>query len=266
MTLPNLKSILEIAVYDAAKAIMNIYEQTDGKVEYKNDNSPVTEADRQGEIIITRILQKHYPNISIVAEEAVSNGGTPNISDKPFFLVDPLDGTKEFINKRTDFTVNIAMIKNYIPITGIIYAPARGEIWIGENSKAEKVTLIDNKEIKREPIHARKTNNSPKLAVISYSHSNIETQNYLKKLNITKHMSAGSSLKFCLIAEGKADIYPRFGRTMEWDTAAGDAILRCAGGRVVLEDGLTPLIYGKINQPHDSDFANPFFIADNQNK
>ncbi len=264
MSLPNLKAVIENAAYDAGKVIMEIYNQAESKVEYKDDNSPVTEADKQGEIIITKALKKHYPDIPIVAEEAASAGDLPDIAGTPFFLVDPVDGTKEFINKRSDFTVNIALIDNGVPMAGIVYAPARGEVWLGIDDKAEKITFTDGKESSREPISVRKNADGPEIAVVSHSHCSQETEDYLKNFNITERTSAGSSLKFCLVAQGSADIYPRFGRTMEWDTGAGDAVLRCAGGRVVLEDGSTPLPYGKTNQPNDSDFANPFFIADNQ--
>ncbi len=262
MSLPNLKTVMENAAYAAGKAVMEIYNMTQNEVEYKADNSPVTVADQEAETIIIEALKEHYKDIPIVAEEAASNGDLPDISDSSFFLVDALDGTKEFICKKTDFTINIALIENGLPVSGIVYAPALEIAWICDQGKAEKITLIDGKESSRESIHVRKTQNGPEIAVVSHSHSNDETENYLKNFNITQRTSAGSSLKFCLIAEGSADIYPRFGRTMEWDTAAGEAVLKAAGGRVVLQDGSTLLPYGKTNQANDTDFANPFFIAD----
>ena len=262
MSLPNLKAVMEAASYAAGKEIMEIYNLAQNEVEYKDDNSPVTIADREAETVIIKTLQEHYPNIPIVAEEAASCGKLPDITNSKFFLVDPLDGTKEFICKRADFTVNIALIEDGVPVAGIVYAPAREQAWVSEGGKAEKITFKNGIEQERTPISVRKPANGPEIAVISFSHSNDETENYLKQFNITDRTSAGSSMKFCLIAEGSADVYPRFGRTMEWDTAAGDAVLRAAGGRVVLEDGSTPLPYGKRNQAHDTDFANPFFIAD----
>lgn len=267
MPLPNLKSTMQETALEAGKAIMEIYNSPQNKIEYKNDNSPVTLADKKAEAIITKALKERYKNIPIIAEEAASTNSfcLPEISNSKFFLVDALDGTKEFIRKRTDFTVNIALIEHGTPIAGIVYAPAHKTAWICSNGKAEKINFAQNgAEQTKTTINVRETNkNGPQTAIISFSHSNKETEDYLENFNITKRLAAGSSIKFCLIAEGRADIYPRFGRTMEWDTAAGDAVLRAAGGRVVQQDNLTALQYGKINQSHDADFANPFFIADN---
>ena len=261
MVLPDLKKVLEQTALEAGEVIMEIYNAEESSVRYKNDKSPVTEADGQAEDIITRVLKDLYPEIPIIAEEAFSAGNAPDLSGSLFFLVDPLDGTKEFISKRSDFTVNIALIENQAPVAGVVYAPAQQAMWIAVDGKVEKVVLDGGKNV-RTDIQVRKTD-KPEIAVVSHFHNDEDTMVYLDKNNITESVSAGSSLKFCLVAEGSADVYPRFGRTMEWDTAAADAVLRAAGGRVVTTDG-SLLLYGKTNQSHDTDFANSFFIADNQ--
>ena len=250
--------IFEKAALEAGRAILEVYD-AGPNVTIKADASPVTEADERAEAIILEHLAKAFPDIPVVAEEAVAAGNIPETNGARFILVDPLDGTKEFINRRPDFTVNIALVDNGVPVTGIVYAPARGEAWIGSQSGAEKLVIEDFAVTSRQAIAAR-VRKSPPVAVASRSHNNAETEAFLKDNGVTDTKSVGSSLKFCLIAEGEADVYPRYGRTMEWDTAAGDAVLRAAGGMTVgLDD--KPLPYGKRNQSHDSDFANPFFIA-----
>ena len=196
----------------------------------------------------------------MIAEESVAAGRIPETEGRAFFLVDPLDGTKEFINRRDDFTVNIALIRDGVPVAGIVYAPARGIAYGAEAGKAEKLTVSADFEVaERQDIRCRAMGDAL-TAVASRSHRSPETELFLKENGIADCTSVGSSLKFCLVAEGLADVYPRFGRTMEWDTAAGDAVLRAAGGRMEMIDG-TPFTYGKKNQSHDSDFANPNFIA-----
>lgn len=205
-------------------------------------------------------LGEALPDVPVVAEEAVSVGKVPDVTGRSFILVDPLDGTKEFINRRPEFTVNIALIENGIPVTGIVYAPALGFAYVGSGAGAYKLTVSPDFTIAdRRPIAAR-LRRAPPVAVASRSHNNAETEQFLAANAITEYRSIGSSLKFCLLAEGEADVYPRFGRTMEWDTAAGDAVLRAAGGETRRLDG-TPLVYGKTMQASDTDFANPFFIA-----
>lgn len=250
---------LETLALDAGKAILDVY-HAGPNVTFKSDSSPVTEADERAEAIILAGLKKAFPDIPVVAEEATAAGNVPDVSGKRFFLVDPLDGTKEFINRRDDFTVNIALIENGIPVAGIVYAPARGVAYTGIDGRAEKLTIADDLTISaRERIGCRKAA-TELTAVASRSHNSPETEAFLAEQGITSTRSVGSSLKFCLLAEGAADVYPRFGRTMEWDTAAGDAVLRAAGGMTV-DLSEKPFRYGKTSQPTDSDFANGHFVA-----
>jgi 3'(2'), 5'-bisphosphate nucleotidase len=244
---------------DAGKAILEVY-NAGPNVSLKADSSPVTEADERAEAIILAGLKAAFPDIPVVAEEAAAAGNIPDVSGRKFFLVDPLDGTKEFINKRDDFTVNIALIENGVPTAGIVYAPARHVAYTGIDSRAEKLTIADDFTIAaRERIGCRKVAEEL-TAVASRSHNSPETEAFLSERGITSTKSVGSSLKFCMVAEGAADVYPRFGRTMEWDTAAGDAVLRAAGG-MTLDLDEREFRYGKTRQASDSDFANGHFVA-----
>jgi len=243
----------------AGAEIMRIY-QTDFAVIKKQDASPVTEADQRAEAIILAGLAELAPEIAIVAEEEAAAGRVPQAQSR-FFLVDPLDGTKEFVSRNGEFTVNIGLIEEGEPVMGAVYAPALGKLYWGQKGEgAHMADVIDGRIENVRAIHVRKAPSDGLLAVGSRSHGGAETQAYLEAFPIRDFVAAGSSLKFCLIAAGEADIYPRMGRTMEWDTAAGDAILRAAGGRVETLDG-RPLIYGKRDIPLESDFANPFFVA-----
>lgn len=246
------------AALEAGKAIMTIYEGCID-VSYKDDASPVTIADEKAEEIILGHLGKAFPDIPVVAEESVAAGHIPDISGGPFFLVDPLDGTKEFINRREDFTVNIALIENGVPVAGIVYAPARGVAYRTMQGGAEKLSIVDGRVTGSVPISCRQKGDAL-VAVASRLHNNPETEAFMRKIGVTEFTSVGSSLKFCIVAEGLADVYPRFGRTMEWDTAAGDAVLRAAGGMTYCTDN-TIFVYGKTDQAGDSDFANPFFVV-----
>jgi 3'(2'), 5'-bisphosphate nucleotidase len=251
-------SLAELAI-EAGGEIMRIY-AAGLSVEHKSDHSPVTEADRNAEAIILEGLARLFPDIPVVAEEACSAGSVPAEIGNLFFLVDPLDGTREFINRRSDFTVNIALISNGTPVTGVVYAPARGELYCGFGQTASFWPVDKGGAVlKRRTIAVRPRANPP-VIVASRSHRTPETDAFIENFHNAELISVGSSLKFCMLAAAKADIYPRFGRTMEWDTAAGDAILRAAGGKTILPDG-SPLVYGKRKQLHDSDFANPHFIA-----
>ena len=190
----------------------------------------------------------------------MAQGHIPQFDAPAFFLVDPLDGTKEYINQSADYTVNIALIENGIPVVGVVYAPARHTGYAAYKGRASKFMVAADGEVcDRGDIRCRAKGVSL-TAVASRSHSNPQTEEFLRLNSITSCLSVGSSLKFCLLAEGGADVYPRYGRTMEWDTAAGDAVLRAAGGRTSLLDG-APLTYGKRRQASDCDFANPHFIA-----
>ncbi|ODN66435.1 3'(2'),5'-bisphosphate nucleotidase CysQ [Methylobrevis pamukkalensis] len=194
----------------------------------------------------------------MVAEEEAAAGRVPATDDR-FFLVDPLDGTKEFVSRNGEFTVNVALIDKGVPVAGVVYAPALGDLYVAAGGRAFQARVEDGAV---GALSAISTRAAPAAitAIGSRSHGSGETEAYLGRYNVGAFRPAGSSLKFCLVACGEADLYPRFGRTMEWDTAAGDAVLRAAGGKVVTTDG-SPLLYGKRNQPTDSDFANPYFIA-----
>lgn len=216
----------------------------------KDDKSPVTEADIAVDNIIVPAVQKAFPSIPIVSEErAASHAGADKHSC--FFLIDPIDGTKEFIKKSGEFTINIALIENGVPKAGIVYAPALGRLFIAE---LDGSAFEMDEAGKTTPIAVRSCADGPLTAVASRSHNTPETQAFLDDNEITDCVSAGSSLKFCVLAAGEADIYPRFGPTMEWDTAAGDAVLRAAGGQVLNVDR-SPFTYGK------PEYRNPNFIA-----
>ncbi len=234
----------------AGVEIMKVY-QTDFTVDTKDDSSPVTKADLMAEAVILRSIREgltdRYP---IVSEEAASEGRIPDVQGTPFWLIDPLDGTKEFINRNDEFTVNIALIENNRPVLGIVHVPATGTTYSASAAGA----FVERKGEAMTPIHCNAPSNGGLIAMVSRSHRSPEVDEFLKGFNIAKEISAGSSLKFCLVAEGSADLYPRFGRTMEWDTAAGHAVLRFAGGSVKTTDGID-LSYGKL------EFENPHFIA-----
>ncbi|MBT6036219.1 MAG: 3'(2'),5'-bisphosphate nucleotidase CysQ [Kordiimonadaceae bacterium] len=246
--------VLKQTALEAGAKIMEIHAQG-FDVNYKDDKSPVTIADDAAEKIILRDLKKIAPEIPIVAEESASIGDIPEV-DNIFWLVDPLDGTKEFIAKRKEFTVNIALIENGRPTFGIVYAPALDTLYIAKNSDMAVMQEVSNlKTLGEEQIlKVRDVPASGISAVASKSHRDAETNALLDKYNVTDILSIGSSLKFCLLAEGKADFYPRFGPTMEWDTAAGHAVLNAAGGSIIHPDG-SEYLYSK------PDFRNGPFIA-----
>ncbi|QYO75094.1 3'(2'),5'-bisphosphate nucleotidase CysQ [Devosia salina] len=255
--LVEVRSLCDVALL-AGQEILRVY-ATDFDVEIKADQSPVTIADTAAEAIILRALHEMYPGIPVVAEEAVSAGDTPAI-ENTFFLVDPLDGSKEFVSKNGEFTVNIAVVVAGEPVMGVVYAPALGKLWWGAKGQGSfYAKVVDGCISEAHQIGVREASSGLR-AVGSRSHGSGEGDERLSRLPIRDYVSAGSSLKFCLVASGEADVYPRLGRTMEWDTAAGDAVLRAAGGRVERLDGGL-LVYGKRQQVGDVDFANPFFIA-----
>ena len=249
----------EKAALEAGQAILAVY-RSGHAVTQKQDLSPVTVADERAEVIILAHLATAFPDIPVIAEESVAAGHIPEIGSQPFFLVDPLDGTREFIEHRDEFTVNIAYIVEGRPVAGIVYAPALGLAFTGEDGVAQKLVVgADFKIVSRMPIVVRHAGETL-LGLASRCHGNARTDEFLAENSVAACTTIGSSLKFCLLAEGKADVYPRFSRTMEWDTAAGDAVLRAAGGITIMLDG-TPLPYGKRQQSTDSDFANPNFIC-----
>ncbi len=231
------------------------------EVETKEDASPVTKADRDAETVILKALKALAPDIPVVSEETAADC-TAALGPR-FFLVDPLDGTKEFIKKRTDFTVNIALIENGYPCFGLVYAPARALLAVTPaDGIAVEATLppdavgADLRALDQRRLHARKGDPNGLTALVSLSHLDPETEQFLEGLTIAERMSAGSSVKFLEIARGRADVYPRFGPTMEWDTAAGQAVLEAAGGRVVDAHGAR-FRYGKTADG----LRNPGFIA-----
>lgn len=241
----------------AGAVVMRFYE--DGAaVAHKGDGSPVTEADEAAEALILADLSRLDASIPVVAEEQAAAGLVPASSSR-FFLVDPVDGTKEFISRNGEFTVNIALVENGVPVAGVVYAPALGRLFAGAGTEAWQAQVQDGVLGARETMRVRAAP-ARLVAVGSKSHGSAETQRYLEPFPVERFVSRGSSLKFCLLAAGEADIYPRLGRTMEWDTAAGDAVLRAAGGRVATLDG-APLCYNKRDQAEDCDFANPHFVA-----
>ncbi|TIP87405.1 MAG: 3'(2'),5'-bisphosphate nucleotidase CysQ [Mesorhizobium sp.] len=251
--------VFERLALAAGREVMRVFD-AGCAVDQKSDSSPVTEADRESEKIILAGLRAAFPDIPCVAEEEASAGIVPPDLDDAFFLVDPLDGTKEFVNRRTDFTVNIALVRHGVPEIGVVFAPCTGRFFSGRPGRAEAIDINgDYQIIGRRPISVR-AGVAPLTIVASRSHNTPETEAYIRTVGAAEIVSVGSSLKFCLVAGAEADIYPRFGRTMEWDTAAGDAVLRAAGGITHTLDG-QPLAYGKRNQSDDEDFANPHFIA-----
>lgn len=241
---------LEAAALAAGKEIWRIF-KAGFDVETKTDASPVTIADRAAEAIILEALATLAPGVPVVAEEEAAAGRVPSVEDA-FFLVDPLDGTKEFIRRGTDFTVNIGLIQDGAPTLGVVFAPARGELYIGDARLTRALERRDGSAFR--PLAVRRPAKTPPVALASRSHDVPAVEAYLAALGVTERISIGSSLKFCLLARGDADLYPRPSPTMEWDTAAGDAILRAAGGRTFATTGET-LTYGK------ADFFNPGFVA-----
>jgi 3'(2'), 5'-bisphosphate nucleotidase len=252
-------SVLTDAASKAGAAIMAHFAGVT-EVKLKGDNSPVTKADQESEAVILAALARFAPSIKVVSEESC---GTIGALPRRFFLVDPLDGTKEFIQRRSDFTVNVALIEDGRPSFGLVYAPARALLAVTvAKGKAVSATLppsasgADLNELGLSTLHVRIPDKTGLTALVSLSHLDPETEAYLAKLNIAERSSVGSSVKFVALARGEADVYPRFGPTMEWDTAAGQAVLEAAGGRVDTLSG-EPLRYGKTEQG----LRNPSFIA-----
>ncbi len=240
---------------EAGAVIMDVYGRDDFGVRSKSDDSPVTEADEAADAVISAGLRAAFPDTTLVTEEQSDSHA---LQASNFLIVDPLDGTKEFIHRRGDFTVNIAYVVDGTPIRGVVYAPAKGRMFYtrADGMSVEEQGPFENAAPgKSTPIGVSTPDNSALLVVASKSHRDQATDEYIGKYSVADMKAAGSSMKFCLIATGEADFYPRLGRTMEWDTAAGHAVLRGAGGKVVRFDDHTPLTYGKPN------YENPFFIA-----
>jgi 3'(2'), 5'-bisphosphate nucleotidase len=254
MDFDHLVPVMRRLAIEAGARIMEVYNGPDFAVKSKSDASPVTEADEAADALISAGLRAEFPDVVLITEEQAASHA---LTAQTFLIVDPLDGTKEFVQRRGDFTVNIAYVENGVPLRGVVYAPAQNRLFY---------TLADGTAIEETGAHAAATPGpvapirvaQPKgalMVVASKSHRDHATDDYIAKYDVRDMKSAGSSLKFCLVATGEADLYPRLGRTMEWDTAAGDAVLRGAGGHVVRFDDHKPLAYGKPG------WDNPFFIA-----
>ena len=255
MTYETLIPVIRRLALEAGDKIMEIYDADDFDVKLKSDDSPVTEADEAADAIISAGLRAEFPDLMLVTEEQSESHSTRGMT---FLIVDPLDGTKEFIHRRGDFTVNIALVENGVPVRGVVYAPAKKRMFytLADGQSVEETGALEHASIgPTTPIHVTNPDNGALMVVASKSHRDQATDDYIGKYSVKDMKSAGSSLKFCLIATGEADIYPRVGRTMEWDTAAGHAVLTGAGGAVVRFDDHLPLTYGKEG------YANPFFIA-----
>ena len=256
------------AALSAVPVVMDVY-RSDFDVAIKDDASPVTEADEAAEAVILERLAQSHAATPVVAEEAASRGDTPSLGER-FFLVDPLDGTREFVSRNGEFTINIALIERGVPKRGVVIAPALGRLWIGDGPerRAWRASLLIDaaggaSPGELEPIGVRHAPGRL-VATGSRSHAAPDSEALNARLGVDTHLPRGSSLKFCTLAEGEADLYVRRGRTMEWDTAAGHAILSAAGGRVLALEGTghgAELAYGKQRQGHDADFANPNFVA-----
>jgi len=255
----NLKKITDELLETTLKAgdvVMDVF-HSDFEVYGKADLSPVTEADKQGEDVITAALARITPDIPVVGEEAKSEGKCPDISKGTFWLVDPLDGTKEFIKKGSDFTVNLGLIKDGSPIMGIVLAPAMNKLYWGIVDEGAWVADIKDGEIlNTTPIKTRTADKTNLVIVASKSHRSPELEAYLENFPSAENVSIGSSLKLCLLATGEADLYPRLGPTCEWDTAAAHAVLLAAGGTVEVAGG-APLTYAKDL----TTFLNPWFLC-----
>lgn len=245
----DIKDIVQIA-QDAGDAIMETY-QKDFTVEYKDDKSPLTEADRKSNEIICNTLLKKYPDIPILSEENKEIAYEDRKDWEYFWLIDPIDGTKEFIKKNGEFTVNIALIYKNTPVLGVVYAPALGDMYYAKNGAGAF------KNGKKLPFQTNETPKEKLKVVASKSHLSAETQEFIDNLD-TKEIEQvvkGSSLKLCMVAEGVADIYPRLAPTMEWDTGAAHTIVLESGKEVIRYNTSEPLIYNKEN------LLNPWFVV-----
>ena len=242
------------AALEAGAAIWRHFE-AGFEVITKADSSPVTAADQEAEAIILKALARLDPQTPVVAEEEAAAGRIPQVGGR-YYLVDPLDGTREFVRKGTDFTVNIGLIEGDRPTLGVIYVPARGDLYVGDVSRGEAWRARcepGGSPGGRSPLRVR-SQGAELVALASRSHADPATNRYLAVLPVKERIAIGSSLKFCLLAQGDADIYPRTGPTMEWDTAAGQAVLEAAGGLMFGPEG-EPFRYGKPG------FRNGAFVA-----
>jgi 3'(2'), 5'-bisphosphate nucleotidase len=245
-------AVLADIVEEAGRLILP-YWRSELEVVQKADSSPVTEADRQGELLILKRLSEHFPDIPVVSEEDASEFGTPETIGPRFFLVDPLDGTKAFVRGDPNFTVNIGLIQDRRPVAGAVCAPASEETWFTGPSGAMKRRMG---EIAAVPVQVRPWPQGEAVALVSHTMKEETAAALAREYGFDLRTPMDSSVKFCRIAEGEADIYPRHGPTSEWDIAAAHAVLEAAGGTVVATDG-EPFLYGKADQA----FKNGWFVA-----
>ncbi len=255
MDFDRLIPVIRRLALEAGDLILAVYESPDFEVKSKSDASPVTKAAEAADAHISAGLRAAFPDTVLITEEQADSHA---LSARTFLIVDPLDGTKEFVQRRGDFTVNIAYVQDGLPLRGVVYAPAKARLFytLPDGTAVEETGPFD----KAAPgpvtrIRVSSPDNAALMVVASKSHRDQATDDYISRYAVRDAKSAGSSLKFCLVATGEADLYPRIGRTMEWDTAAGDAVLRGAGGHVVHFDTHDPLTYGKPG------WDNPHFIA-----
>lgn len=255
MDFDRLIPVIRRLALEAGDLILAIYNGPDFEVKSKSDTSPVTEADEAADAHISAGLRAAFPDVVLITEEQADSHA---LSARTFLIVDPLDGTKEFVQRRGDFTVNIAYVQDGVPLRGVVYAPAKDRLFytLPDGTAVEETGPFDKATPGPvTPIRVATPDNAALMVVASKSHRDQATDDYINRYAVKDAKSAGSSLKFCLVATGEADLYPRIGRTMEWDTAAGDAVLRGAGGHVVRFDDHQPLAYGKPG------WDNPHFIA-----
>tara|TARA_B100001123_G_C15202763_1_gene984042 strand:+ start:183 stop:983 length:801 start_codon:yes stop_codon:yes gene_type:complete len=239
-----LKQILENLVIISKKAgdeILDVYKDA-FQITLKDDLSPLTDADRRANAVITSMLKDLYPEIPILSEEGKEVEFSERKKWDMFWLVDPLDGTKEFVKRNGEFTVNIALIKNQLPIAGIVYAPTKSTYWYGAEGLGS-YRMTENLDPKR--IRVQESSQAPIRIVSSRSHSSPKLESYLSQFPEYEIVSMGSSLKICLVADSSAHIYPRLGPTMEWDSGAGHAVLKFAGGELIDRETGEELIYNK---------------------
>lgn len=264
------KNLLDLAI-GAGQEILAIYDAPEQAASVKADGSPVTAADEAAEKVILARLAEWFPAVPVVAEEAVEAGKLPEVRDR-YFLVDPLDGTKEFINRNGQFTVNIALIEGGAPVFGVVFAPALGEIYWGgslpsdlaegeQEGGAFKASVADGILSDVAAISVRVPPVEGLTVLASRSHLSPETAEFIEKFKVAERVSVGSSLKLCWVATGQADLYPRLAPTMQWDIAAGDAVLRAAGGDVLEAETWSSRVYEVPTGAVKSDLLNPYFVA-----
>ncbi len=257
--LPEMLETLARAAHGAGRIVLDVREGG-VNVRRKPDDSPVTQADTMAEEYIERALARAFPDLPLIGEELTAAGRAVAPAER-FFLVDPLDGTREFIAGRDSFSTNIALVEHGRPVAGVIYAPLRAEMVVGApgaglwRARVDAHAPFDASALR--PFTPFDEPRPMRRAVVSFSHLDEKTLRWLKARGVTDQVRMGSAYKFCLLLTGEADVYPRFGPTMEWDTAAGHALLQAAGGAVLLPDGSAPLTYGHVNRG----FLNPGFVA-----